>query len=372
MTSSALPKKLAYVGGYDWPRAPTTSSLKTNYRRLWKKLRVLDDPKAELVPDDLERMSGSLIPDNLWSALREHQFESLDQTYLEWARRTDGPVTVCAFVMMPSVPQGLLADWATDRGLDVVEGAAVPAGQGALIVPDLCNLVHRNLEGRVAMRAYLAELDGASRNILLGISSWAWTYFAQTSAIEAVVSDARSFASFNGDALAELIATHLGQDTRFKSADTGNDVVETDEDDALKDSYLKTLAARAYGCPWAALRLFDAAVKRQPDDDDDADQAKKEQGDDQATWLQDPAVPQLPDHIARASHFLLHTLLINGPLTMAAVKTVLPMTLPVGLPSALGRSGLVHEDGGKIAIQRDAYPHVRRILSEAGFPLDQI
>ncbi|MCK8463196.1 hypothetical protein MUY35_04950 [Aliiroseovarius sp. S1339] len=371
MTSSAFPSDLAHVGGYDWPRAPTTSSLKAGYRRIWEKLRVLDDQKADLMPDDLERLSGSLIPDDLWTALREFQFKRLDEVYLDWARHTDGPYTVCAFVTMPSVPQGILVDWAKDRGLDLVDGAAVPAGQGALIVPDLSALVRRNMEGRAAMRAYLAELDGASRNVLLGVSSWTWTYLAQTSAIEAVVSDARSFAPFNDKALAELIGTHMSHDA-FKSAETGKDILSKDDDGALKDSYLKTLAARAFGCPWAALRLFDAAVNRQPDQKDKGENAEGKKLDEQATWLQDRAVPQLPNHIRRPSHFLLHALLIHGPMAAKDVGAVLPMTLPVGLPSALGRAGLVDEDAGMIAIREKSYPHVRRILSEAGFPLDLI
>lgn len=342
---------------------------------MWEKLRVLDDRQTDLAPDDLERMSGSLIPDALWSALRAHQFECLDKVYLEWARRKDGPHSVCAFVMMPSVPQNLLADWTRDRGLDLVEAAAVPSGQTALIVPDISSLVRRTMDGRAAMRSYLAELDGASRNVLLGVSSWTWTYLAQTSAIEAVVSDARCFAPFRDKALAELIRAHMGDEV-LKSAASGNDILTEDGDGDLKDNYLKTLAARAYGCPWAAIRLLDAAVNREAEtqdrDNKDKDGKTDDDKDDKATWLQDQAVPQLPEHFERIGHFVLHALLIHGPLAGGDLDAVLPLSVPVGVASALGRLGLIDEDAGKISVRESAYPHVRRILSEAGLPLDRL
>ncbi|MCK8482566.1 hypothetical protein MUY21_00805 [Aliiroseovarius sp. S2029] len=379
MTFSQFPTDLASVGSYDWPRAPATSSLKEGYRRLREKLRVLDDRKADLLPDDLERLTGSVIPDALWSSLRAHQFECLDKVYLEWARREEGPHTVCAFVMMPSVPRHFLADWAKDRGLDLVDAAAVPTGGAALMVPDISSLVRRSLEGRAAMRSYLAELDGASRNVLLGMSSWTWTYLAQTSAIQAVVSDARCFAPFGDKALAELLRAHLG-DRVLKSADSGKDILAEDDEGAPKDRYLKTLAARAYGCPWAAIRLLDAAVNQEVEANGDATDATKDSdhddtGDDHedaATWLQDPAVPQLPSRIERIGRFVLHALLIHGPLTAKELGSVLPMTLPVGIGSALERVGLIEIEDGKITVRESAYPHVRRILSEAGLPLDQI
>ena len=371
MTTSSFPSDLAHVGSYDWPRAPTTSSLKAGYRRIWEKLRVLDDRKADLMPDDMEHISGSLIPDEMWAALRDFHFKQLDEVYLDWARRTDGPYTVCAFVTMPSVPQGFMVEWAESRGLDVAIGAEMQGGEGALIVPDLSALVRRNMEGRAAMRAYLAELNGVSRNVLIGVSSWTWTYLAQTSAIETVVSDARTFAPFNDCALAELIGDHMANDV-FKSAETGKDVLSKDADGDLKDRYLKTLSARAYGCPWAALRMFDAAVNRQPDPGEEGEEGERKNLEEQATWLQDEAMPQLPKHIERDSHFLLHALLIHGPLPAKDVSTVLPMTLPVGLVSALSRAGLVNEDEKSVAIREESYPNVRRILSETGFPLDQI
>ncbi|SEW23578.1 hypothetical protein SAMN05444851_2351 [Aliiroseovarius sediminilitoris] len=370
MTSSSFPTDLVPVRGYDWPRAPATSSLKDGYRRMWEKLRVLDERKAELLPDDLERVSGSVVPDELWAALRVHQFDRLDSVYLDWTRRTDGPHSVCAFVTMPSVPQGFLADWAADRGLDLVDAAAVPAGKGALIVPDISSLVRRTLEGRAAMRSYLAELDGASRNVLLGVSSWTWTYLAQTSAIEAVVSDARCFAPFKDKALAELIRAYMGDEV-FKSTESGDEILPEGGDGEIKDPYLKTLAARAYGCPWAAIRLLDAAVNREAEAGGEGGEDDRNPGN-TTTWLQDPALPQLPARIERIGHFMLHALLIHGPLVAKDLATVLPMTLPVGLAAALGRLGLVDDDAGKLSIRQAAYPHVRRIVSEAGLPLDQI
>ena len=221
------------------------------------------------------------------------------------------------------------------------------------------------------MRAYLSELNGTSRKVLLGVSSWTWTYLSQTSDIEAVVSDARCFAPFNDKALAELVRTYMSE-VEFKSAESGESILPKDAEGEIKDPYLKTLAARACGCPWAAIGLLDAAVNREvaaEGVDDDADGSEAE---DTATWLQDPILPQLPARIERISHFMLHALLIHGPLTIKDLAAVLPMTLPVGLASALGRVGLVDDDAGKISIRQSAYPHVRRILSEAGLPLDQI
>ncbi|MDE9450498.1 hypothetical protein J3R80_08475 [Aliiroseovarius sp. Z3] len=371
MTTSLLPAELVPVDGYDWPRAPASSSLKDGYRRIWEKLRVLDDRNVDLLPDGLERLPESLIPDDLWSALRAHQYACLDRVYLDWARRKDGPNTVCAFVMMPSVPHGFLADWAADRELDLVDAAAVPTGKNALIVPDISSLVRRTLEGRAAMRAYLTELNDASRNVLLGVSSWTWTYLAQTSAIEAVVSDARCFAPFRDQDLAELIKTHMGEEV-FKSAESGDDILPKDDSDEVNDPYLKTLAARAYGCPWAAIRLLDAAVKREVDGDGEDADGDRDGATDGATWLQDPASPQLPARFERISCFLLHALLIHGPLVAKDVAAVLPITIPVGLVAALGRIGLVDDEAGKVSIPQSAYPHVRRILAEAGLPLDQI
>lgn len=381
MKSSHFPNDLAHVGDYAWPRVPATSSLRANARRLWEKLRVLEDRPADLLPDDLERLSDSLIPDDLWCVLRDYQYDRLDQVYLDWARRTDGPYSVCAFVTMPSAPPGLLGDWAKDRGLQVANsgadpsGAAVRGGQGALIVPDLSPLVRRSLDGRAAMRAYQSALDGAPRNVLLGVSSWAWTYLAQTSQFETVVSDARSFAAFDDMALAELIAQHMTQDV-FRSAETGNDILTKDNNGALKDKYLKTLAARAFGCPWAALRLFDAAVNRQSDPKDAPADAGVSSGTGQTTWLQDQPAPELPQHIRRPAHFLLHALLIHGPLTPEDLRAVLPLTSPVGLASALSRAGLIDKTADKttdkISLTANCYPHIRSLLSDAGFPVDRI
>lgn len=367
------PEKLVRVGTYDWPRPPPTSSLRARFRQLRDKVEFSTPDPSKEAPDSLETLPDPLFPDSIWDELRARYHALLDTQFLTSPARPRG---INALVTMPSLPDGFVQDWAAAHDLPInLPEASIDDSADFSLVP-MTRMAHRTLAARAASRRHLASLDQATRQsdrggVLLCGSSWAWTYLARTASLQAVVSNAYCFPAYDGAALAALIKDHIGT-LKLKSVESGNDILKCDDDGHPKDNFLAALAAASYGCPWAALRLLEKEATQQESPDDEKDGNSDDSQPKNMRWICDPTPPSPPDHLGRAGHFLLHALLIHGPMPEDDIAQVLPLPLPIGLPSALARAGLVEMGHGEIQIATQSYPHIRHMLTEAGFPADQL
>ncbi|MCV6824863.1 MULTISPECIES: hypothetical protein [Halocynthiibacter] len=369
MTKS-FPDEMIKVGSYDWPRPPPTSSLRARFRQLRERTGFGGQNPADEAPDTLEGLQGQLLPQSIWEELEARYRTLLDARFLG---ATDN-ASVKALVTMPSLPGGIVEDWAKINGLSLKQDGAAEEVQTPRSLIPLASMAWRTVPARAAARRQLSEIANATRRsdsgeLLLFGSSWTWTYLAQTSSIRAVVSEAYCFPAYDCKSLAQLIADHIGS-VQLKSVETREDILACKDDGDPKDNYLAALAATANGCPWAALQMLEDAAAQQTNG------SEKQDEDDSSTenirWVCDPSPPNIPEHLKRAPEFLLHALLIHGPLTEDEIAQVLPLQLPVGLSVALDRVGLVEFKGDKLQIVCRNYPHVRDILTKAGFPADQL
>ena len=70
--------------------------------------------------------------------------------------------------------------------------------------------------------------------------------------------------------------------------------------------------------------------------------------------------------------FVLHALLIHGPMTPQELRLVLPIVGESNIAPVLAKAGFVERRGATYACRAAAYPVMREGLAKAGLPLGEI
>lgn len=350
-----LPSSLVAHRKFQRPTTQTTNQIKSGARRLWAKIIAAEEGESDLVPDELSNVEGSLFDETVWAILETSVFDMLDDCYATWLKETAPKHRVCACLALPSVPPDIFSRWAEARGHDIWQGPS----DKAQVLPSFDPMLHRSMDGLEKLRDVTARLNDPGGPVLICGTTVQWRFLERTSDIDLVASDVRQLPAFNGLQLAQLIRDY--STSTLNSRQSGKDILAI-EDDELEDSYLRDLAALTIGCPWSALHLLDQSVTRAP-----------EEADDDATWVGRPEFPEIEDRHRRPALFLLHCVLLHRSVVEADIANLIPIRLPDGLLPSLVRTNLLQDNGdGRVVINRTYAPHIRRLLSEAGFPLDRV
>lgn len=359
--TDALPDALVGLGTYSAPQTRPSNRVRDLVRRVRKQVDRYGDEDRGLVPEDLEQVKGATFGSETWDALDQHLFTLMDAAFADWIADADSPHHVRACITLPSAPPAFFQRWVAEKGygtLTDMEGQDLPE---FAVLPVLGCLIDRSFEGLSRLRDFCTKLESGNTKLLICGTSVQWAFARRVSPLDLIVSDVRAVPPFGAEAIAALIKLEHGQRV-FKSRQSTQDILEM-SDGSLEDDYLRDLVAEVRGCPWAALQVLENSVTRVPEDED---------GEQHTTWVGRPDWPLVPRSYEREAHFLLHALLIHGRLAHEQVMRVLPMRLPDGLVRALIRKTFVHTaSDGAIEITPHMASYTRRLLADAGFPVDE-
>ncbi len=361
---SSFPDALVEVGAYRRPTGPATSTARDLYRRVVEKLGDRRGGTSALAPKDRKELETGLFSDGAEGGLRGHAHRLLSDAYGDWIAGS-GDSGMRVVLTMPTAPRELVSSWAADLSVPQADWGGNIGLSGPCVVAGLSKLVNRSHLGQVALRDAIAALSDRHDRLLLAVDSWTWRYLCHASDINLLPLDTKTLPAFGGDTLKSLIDEY-GPSGCIRSVETGDDVRETGKNGSAKDPYLAMLAARAQGCPWAAMAQIEEAVSRADDEDEGGDKG------DTDIWLAAPKTRHLPEKYAQAARFMLHALLIHDGISATDAQAELGFEGPSRLLCALERADLIAEQDGLWRCKRTAYPEIRRLLDEASFPLDAL
>ncbi|WP_263720318.1 hypothetical protein [Defluviimonas sp. WL0075] len=356
-----LPDALVSIRDFAPPRTRATNRVRDAYLRLRKKLHIEGNQgDSALVPEDLERIRDPILGPETFERLESHVFDLLDKTFAAWIDEEETPHRFCACLHQESAPDDLFARWAAARGHDILADGKPDGRRRFAVLPSLDPLCARDPEGLKRLRQFCDKIEGQKTKLLFCGSAVQWGFLRRVSPLGLQVTDVRVIPPFDGRALADLLGIENAS-RQFRSRSSGADILKI-KGNELEDDYLIDLAAGVRGCPWAALQMVNRSVSSQQDADDAG-----------ATWLARYDWPGLPPQHARVSRFLLHAVLIHGELAPQDLGSALPIPVPPGLVRALAGLGYLQlAEDGAVRIVPCMAAHIRRVLSEAGFPLGEV
>ncbi|PRY22140.1 hypothetical protein CLV78_10764 [Aliiruegeria haliotis] len=356
-----FPKSLVSFPDYPKPQTRATNRVRDAFLRLRRNLHLDNgEDESDLVPDDLQSVTSPIFGQETFDRLDEHVFGLLDDSFADWVEEEDTPHRVCACLSLPSAPSDLFQRWAESRGHATLEDGKLDGRLRFAVLPSLDPLCERSPSGLERLRRFCEKAETDKTRLLLCGSTIQWSFIHWICGLDLLVSDVRMIPPLDAAALASLLA--IEHDAHcFKSVKSGAAILNT-EDGEFADDYMIDLAADVWGCPWAALEVFEHSVTRN---------VSAEEAD--VTWLDRYDWPALPMNHTRDARFLLHAVLIHGGLAPQDIANVLPLTLPYGLLRALKRRGfLCMDDTGHLRIVPHMASHVHRVLREAGFPVGEV
>ena len=213
----------------------------------------------------------------------------------------------------------------------------------------------------------LSQLVSVTPRAVISCNSWAYQFVQTFDDLAAHLGPCLTIPAFDATALAALMrqATQLAKDqSQFLSADSGDNIFETNEDGIPTDPFFKHLAHRSLGHPWVAVAMFEAATQQHTETETDASRS--------TTWVRPPEAPELPAQFERHMRFALQALLLHGPREEEALMRSLPTEVPPAIWSLLETAGFVCRTPDHVRIQMTAYPTIRAELGTAGFNLDRL
>ncbi len=384
------------LGDYAWPSAPAEEAARRLLRRLRKTFARGDEPptmaRDRLQRATLEKLDEVVAPPASGPLVRE-----LGLTVADWIADPAPKSWLRLVVLPPCDDTRLVETWARDNGHQVLlppdraalTGGAPPRlpdlpgldGQGVLVIPQLERWFVRHRNGLSHVRALLAGLDRLQRHCLIGCNSWAWAFLSKAANADAILPTGLTFQAFDAQRLqrwfTQLAQGDAATDVTFRLSGSGEDVLETDEDGALKSDFFKKLAARSLGIPWVAWYLWRTGLRSEQEPDERDPDAETAAGSDDLTlWIAPFQEFTLPPQREQLSLLILQALLLHGPMTQEEMGHVLPATSDLSVLPALVRADFIArrraEEGDQFSCRAAAYPAIRSELSGAGYPMDRL
>lgn len=377
MTGGAQTKSLIKLADYAPPELPTDEWLKLR----WKQFRALvtsSDQRPMVAEDQLEPATLATLDQVVAPPACGTVVEEIAATIA--AREEEAlPSTRLTLIVNPPCDENdVVGTWAAQNGHDVLEppprdevmgSAEVPSlsGDGLLVLPGLERWALRHTDGLGMIRALLAALDASERRVVIGCSSWGWSFLSHAVSSDLILPEPITFAPFDADRLSDWLSdlggTGDGQ-MRFRLTSTGEDILQGEQS---AHDFFQNLAAISRGIPWVAWHLWRQALRSQ-DDTQDVDGPASHQ----TLWVAALNEMVLPGHHPQVALLVLHALLIHGPLSREQLEQVVPVDGRGMIVASLVHSGFVERDGAQIRMRTAAYPSVRSGLKSAGFPVDAL
>lgn len=379
---------LITLAAYEPPAMPTEHTVHRVLTRLKKRLGVDDDGPA-LQQNGLERASLAAL-DAVTQPGGAILREALDVELQGWLKTRTPAHWLNLLVLPPCDDSGLVEAWASAAGhqllappqrheLTALHDPELPEldGSGLLVIPRLEQWFIRQRNGLRLVRELLARLSALERHCLIGCNSWAWRFLVKAIGADALLPQPRTLTPTDASRLRDWFAEHAvddqGRRITFRTTQSGQDVLATDDAGKLVNNHLQQLAARSLGIPWVAVQLWRASLNVRTGDDQVSDRARRAIADDERTvWVASSDDCSLPSGHEDRSLLALHALLIHGELTAQELAAVLPPTGEPDVMPALGAAGWVQREARLYRVSAGAYPALRQALQFAGMPLGRM
>ncbi len=392
---------------YRLPHAPTSTSA----RRRWLSLKRLlhrseEEPagpvKSEaelhaLAPERLDALAGPLDWREAATALQQ----ALEQRVIsERAWVLIGP---------PASGYGdLLAAWAQQQGAIHIPSPGYegldgddrrwfaawpeqPDQRRPWTLPRLERCWLRHPAGLGLVRAFFERLLAGRLGFgLIGCDSWAWAYLrfvVPTAGVRVL-----TFQAFDGERLVGWLTSLANADhrrpRRFRHAQSGNLLLRANDDEPQESAgvELRYLAAQSRGNAAAALRLWRARLRSEPEEPDATEAVDLDKDADAATattaterdgaeviWVAPAVDLALPGGLDEPEALLLHALLLHDGLPPPILEALLPHARfqTQALLQQLAAVNVVTCDAdAHWRVSVFAYPAVRAFLADRDFLTD--
>ena len=335
----------------------------------------------------LDRLNEVVAPPACGPLLAE-----LDEAICAWRAEPTAASHIKVVILPPCDDNDIVETWARQAGHHILEAPSRDAlvassfdaesdlsGDGMLVIPRLEAWFLRHRRGLRAVRRLLAALDVLRRPVVIGCNSWAWAYLGKAVGAELLLPDPITFRPFDQARLhqwfSQLADAEATGGVRFRLPSTGEDVLERDETGKLKTNYLQTLAGRSIGIPWVAWHLWRRSLHSRDEDtvlNDAAAVVSDGTPGEQTLWIAALDEYVLPGADEQSALFVLHALLIHGPMTPQELRLVLPIVGESNIAPVLAKAGFVERRGATYACRAAAYPVMREGLAKAGLPSGEI
>ena len=358
-------RTLIPFGEYQWPRSEAEQTIGHLFEKLKAGFgRSTDDSAIDT--NELKKRSNDALEEALRDALQGALLDALSAGYQDWAEQGEGSKTKRLFVH-PPMETDILAIWAKQHNFTVLseleqlsEASDVPC----FVVPNLEVFFGRHVDQLARLFDFFDALSSYEGRVLVGCNSWARRFLEQFDEMQFVLGKGETFPAFDADALAIVLESAIGTTAIVKSISTGEPILNRDDDGALVDPFLETLAEESLGHLWVAIEMFLLGVAEATDSDEETSESQ--------LWVKLPAACSLPTPANDAYLFALQTLLIHGPRQIEDLNQLLPNPPVDGVWTALQRNGFVDLDDGFVTCAIRNYPEIRSELGAAGFNLDRL
>ncbi|MGB3615245.1 MAG: hypothetical protein WBA10_15735 [Elainellaceae cyanobacterium] len=245
---------------------------------------------------------------------------------------------------------------------------------------------------------YLRDIVIRNRNCfwVIGCNRLAWSFLDFVCQISAYFDQAVTLPKIDGDMLrswieplGEAVIESDQREVPLKSwlKPTRKAIADVDEEDSDDDSrqlYWNSLVTQSMGVAAVAVRLWQSSLRLEPqqadaenpslDSPDTGDaEAKGERGRQRLTLHETaPALPKFPK-LTYPDRYLLHALLIHGPMTRAHLALSLGQTERQTQASIqkLLREEVLEQRNGRLTVQALHYPKLRTELASNNFFLEE-
>lgn len=384
--------ELIPLSDYRLPSAPTATSARRGLSTLKRLFRRQQQPpqgpvKTEdelhaLAPRRLDAVAGPIDWSNaagvLQAALAERS--AVDSAWLiigppgggyaglveRWAAQQD---VVCVPSPTYEIVAGDHSGWLAD----------LPESEEVWALPRLERCWLRHPAGLGLVRDLFDRLLSTKLGFaVIGCDSWAWAYLRYLIPTRAVRT--LTLQAFDAERLAcwlSQLATGDGtQPRRFRHAQSGQLVLAVNQDEEQGvSSELRYLAAKSRGNPAAALQLWRARLRSEPDKPEAADGEEDDSSESETIWVAPALELELPTGLDEPDALILHVLLLHDGLPTEIVEGLLPPTRfrTRALLLQLAAADVIRSDpDGCWRVTAPAYGAVRSFLSARRFLVDDL